>query len=313
MNHFLLTINAIVPMFLLVGAGFVSRTAGIISREEVPQVNKLAYRVFLPCMLFYSIYQSDLNSVFRMDAILFAALGFFFVAFVSVLSCDRLVKQQEHKGVIAQSLYRSNFLILGLPIAAALLPDNELGLVTILMALMGPLFNVTSVVVLERYSSVKTDKKEMLLAVLKNPLIVGTILGLLTQLVRLRLPALLEGVLLSLGSVASPLQLFLLGAFFRFEGLKRYLKPLIVVTILKLCVIPGLLLGTAALIGFRGAAFVGILGAFASPTAVNSFTMVQQMECGDAELAGDLVVVTTAFSLFSFFVWVLLFKTLGMF
>lgn len=300
-------------MFLLIGAGFVSRTAGILSREEVPQVNKLAYRVFLPCMLFCSIYQTDLRSLFRVDVILFAALGFLLVAFFSVFSCERLVKQREHRGVIAQSIYRSNFLILGLPIAAALLPDNELGLVTILMALMGPLFNVTSVVVLERYSSVRTDKKGMLLAVLKNPLIIGTVLGILAQLVRLRLPALLEGVLLSLGRVASPLQLFLLGAFFRFEGLKKYLRPLIAVTILKLCVIPGLLLSMAALIGFRGAAFVGILGAFASPTAVNSFTMVQQMKCGDAELAGDLVIVTTVFSLFSFFVWVLLFKTLGVF
>ena len=46
---------------------------------------------------------------------------------------------------------------------------------------------------------------------------------------------------------------------------------------------------------------------------MNSFTMVQQMQCGDAELAGDIVVITTLVSIFSFFIWILVFKTLGMF
>ena len=51
---------------------------------------------------------------------------------------------------------------------------------------------------------------------------------------------------------------------------------------------------------------------FASPTAVNSFTMAQQMG-GDAELAGDIVVVTSAVSMLTMFLWVFLFKSLGMF
>ena len=67
-----------------------------------------------------------------------------------------------------------------------------------------------------------------------------------------------------------------------------------------------------ALLGFRDAAFVSLLGVFASPTAVNSFTMAQQMG-GDAELAGDTVVVTSAVSMLTMFLWVFLFKSLGMF
>ena len=62
----------------------------------------------------------------------------------------------------------------------------------------------------------------------------------------------------------------------------------------------------------RDAAFVSLLGVFASPTAVNSFTMAQQMG-GDAELAGDTVVVTSAVSMATMFLWVFLFKSLGMF
>ena len=57
---------------------------------------------------------------------------------------------------------------------------------------------------------------------------------------------------------------------------------------------------------------MSLLGVFASPTAVNSFTMAQQMG-GDAELAGDIVVVTSAVSMLTMFLWVFLFKSLGMF
>ena len=72
------------------------------------------------------------------------------------------------------------------------------------------------------------------------------------------------------------------------------------------------LAGLGALLGFRGVAFVSLIGIFASPTAVNSFTMAQQMG-GDAELAGDIVVTTSAASILTMFFWIFLFKSLGMF
>ena len=68
----------------------------------------------------------------------------------------------------------------------------------------------------------------------------------------------------------------------------------------------------AALLGFRGVEFVSLLGIFASPTAINSFTMAQQMG-GDEELAGDIVIVTSAASAFTFCGWIFLFKSLGIF
>ena len=77
--------------------------------------------------------------------------------------------------------------------------------------------------------------------------------------------------------------------------------------------IAALVLGLAAALGFRDAEFVGLLGAFGAPTAVNSFTMVQQMHCGDEELAGDIVVATSLVSILSFFIWILVFKSLGVF
>ena len=191
-------------------------------------------------------------------------------------------------------------------------PD-QLGAVTVLIAVVVPLFNFLSVYVLERFRGGNVHYGQVFLEVVKNPLIVSSLLGILFQLLGIRLPKLLEQTVSSLSVIASPLQLFLLGAFFRFDGLGRYARPLAAVTAVKLFVTPAILLGTAALLGIRGGDFVGLIGIFASPTAVNSFTMVQQMNCGDAELAGDIVVMTSAVSILSFFLWILLFKTLGVF
>jgi len=136
--------------------------------------------------------------------------------------------------------------------------------------------------------------------------------GILTLVAGIRLPHILEQTIQSVSAIASPLQLFLLGAFFQFSGLKTYRRELVTVSIAKLIVSPGLFLGLGALLGFRGVAFVSLIGIFASPTAVNSFTMAQQMG-GDAELAGDIVVTTSAASILTMFFWIFLFKSLGMF
>ena len=309
----MLSANAVLPMFMLLAAGFLSQKAGVLTREDVPRFNKVAFRIFLPCLLFYNIYCSDLSAAVKPGLIIYAVCGVLLVFAAAYLSVQHLVRREDWKGVIAQGIFRSNFVIMGIPIAQALVGADQLGAVTVLIAVVVPLFNFLSVYVLERFRGGNVNVRKVLLEVAKNPLIISSLLGILCQLLGIRLPHLLEQTVSSLSVIASPLQLFLLGAFFRFDGLGRYLKPLTAVTTVKLFVTPAVLLGTAALLGIRGGDFVGLIGIFASPTAVNSFTMVQQMDCGDAELAGDIVVMTSAVSILSFFLWILIFKTFGIF
>ena len=309
----MLSANAVLPMFLLLAAGFLSQKAGVLTREDVPRFNKVAFRIFLPCLLFYNIYCSDLSAAVKPGLIVYAVCGVLLVFTAAYVAVKHLVPREDWKGVIAQGIFRSNFVIMGIPIALALVGADQLGAVTVLIAVVVPLFNFLSVYVLERFRGGTVNVRKVLLEVAKNPLIVSSLLGILCQLLGLRLPGLLEQTVSSLSVIASPLQLFLLGAFFRFDGLGRYVRPLAAVTAVKLFVTPAVLLGTAAMLGIRGGDFVGLIGIFASPTAVNSFTMVQQMDCGDAELAGDIVVTTSAVSILSFFLWILVFKTLGVF
>ena len=196
--------------------------------------------------------------------------------------------------------------------ATALLGADQLGTISIMIAIVVPIFNMLAIIVLEVFRGQRPKPLHVLGQIVKNPLVIASALGILTLAAGIRLPHILEQTIQNVSAIASPLQLFLLGAFFQFSGIRRYVRELTAVVAAKLIVFPALFLGLGALLGFRDAAFVSLLGVFASPTAVNSFTMAQQMG-GDAALAGNIVVWTGALCTFTLFGWSLLFKTLGMF
>lgn len=312
MEELRLSANAVLPVFLMMAAGYLARELRVLERGDVGKMNRVAFRVFLPCLLFYNVYRSDLSSAVNGALIAYAVGGVLAVFAVAYTAVVRFEPLNERRGVLIQGIFRSNYVILGLPIAQALLSEGDLGPVSVLIAIVVPLFNVLAVFVLERFRGGSVKPGEVLLQMLKNPLVISSALGILALVLGLKLPSVLEKTVSGLGAVATPLQLFLLGAFFRFEGLGRYAKALTAVTGVKLVVTPAVFLSLAAALGFRGAEFVALLGIFASPTAVNSFTMAQQMG-GDAELAGDIVVSTSVFSAVTMFLWIFAFKTLGVF
>lgn len=308
----MISANAVLPMCLVMALGYGTRRLGWIRREEISAINKIAFRIFLPCLLYYNVYCSDLSGSF--DPLLMAyAVGGVLLTFGLSLGYTLLTeKLPERRGVMIQGMFRSNYVIMGIPVATALLGADQLGTVSILIAVVVPLFNMLSVVVLEVFRGQKPKPLHILGQIAKNPLVIGSVLGILTLAAGIRLPHILEQTIQNISAIASPLQLFLLGAFFQFSGLKTYRRELMTVSAAKLIVAPGLFLGLGALLGFRGVAFVSLFGVFASPTAVNSFTMAQQMG-GDAELAGDIVVTTSAVSIPTMFLWIFLFKSLGVF
>ena len=71
------------------------------------------------------------------------------------------------------------------------------------------------------------------------------------------------------------------------------------------------MLTLGALLGYRGDTLVPILAIFGAPIAVSSYTMAEQMD-GDGELAASLVVLTTAFSILTMFLFIFALKQLGL-
>ena len=304
--------HAIVPLFLIIAVGYTVKRLGWIGPEEVRRFNKVTFYTFMPVMLFYNIYTSDFSQAVRLPYALFvvgAALGMVAVSFAVTLLAE---KMPERRGVMIQAAFRSNFVLLGLPIAAELLPEGNLGVTALMVAIVVPIYNMMSVVVLEYFRGGKPRAGEVLLAVIRNPLIIASIVGLLMKVLHITLPEVLVSFAGKMNSAATPLILLLLGASFETREIARYKKELLVCVGLRLVVFPGALLTLSMLMGLRDIEFVTVLAMTAAPTAVNSFNMAQQLG-GDSQLAGSAVVVSTAASFFTLFVWITLFKQLGMF
>lgn len=155
MENLIISVHAILPMFLVMALGYGARCLGWIRREEILNINRIAFRIFLPCLLFYNVYCSDLSGSF--DPLLIAyAVGGVLLSFALALGYTLLTeKLPERRGVMIQGMFRSNYVIMGIPVATALLGADQLGTVSILIAIIVPIFNMMSIIVLEVFRGQK--------------------------------------------------------------------------------------------------------------------------------------------------------------
>lgn len=312
MNIFIVCLEAILPVFITMLIGYAARRGGLMSESDVRRFNAVNFKSFMPVMLFESIYRSDLETAVDPALIAFSVVS----ALVMLALCIGFVmlteKDNARRGVMIQGLYRSNFVLVGIPVADALMQGGDISVVSVQLAVVVPIFNVAAVLILEGFGGKKPSIGHLLIDVAKNPLIIASVLGIAFLALDIRLPQILTTVVEDMSDVAGPLALFTLGAFFRFDGLGKYKKQLAIVCTGRLIVIPGIFLTAAFLLGFRGAGFAGIMALFASCSAIASYIMASEMG-GDAELAGNIVICTSFLCSFTLYLWAVLFMSLGAF
>lgn len=312
MNIFLVCLEAVLPVFLTMLLGCAARYMGIMGEKDVSRFNAVNFKTFMPLMLFESIYSSDLETAVNPALIAFSVVAVLLMIGGSLAFVLLTEKEDAKRGVMIQGLYRSNFVLVGIPVADALMQGGDISVVAVQLAVVVPIFNVAAVIILEGFGGKKPSLGHLLLDVAKNPLIISSALGLLFLVLDIRLPSILSTVVEDMANVAGPLALFTLGAFFRIGSFGKYKKELFAVCTGRLIVIPGIFLTAGFLLGFRGAEFSGIMALFSSCSAIASYIMAEQMG-GDAELAGNIVICTSFLCSFSMYLWAVLFMSLGAF
>ena len=303
MDSFLMAGQVILPLLILMLLGVFLRKTGLMDVATYKKLNTLIFKVFLPPLIFYNVYKSELEVAFDGKLILFSVLSVLALFFVLVLLVPMLEKDNKRRGAIIQGIFRSNFVIFGVPLTTALMGDAAAGKVAVVVAFVVPLFNFLAVISLEVFRHGKPDIKKILKGIVTNPLILASLLGILTTAIGLKLPRVLETAVSDVAKIATPLALIVLGASLDFELLKANSIRVLLVTAARLVFVPLVFLGIAILLGFRGVDIAILLSVFASPTAVSSYAMAQQMGADDA-LAGQIVASTTAFCVFTVFLFV---------
>lgn len=312
MENLILSLNTVVPLFLLMMLGYFLKRIKLMPENILTQLNKLVFNVFLAASLFYNIYTTKLEDAWSTNAVVYIVVSVVLIFLLLLLIVPRFEKDKRKASVMIQSVYRSNIIVLGIPIVNELCGEGNGGLMSIIIALVIPMYNIISIFIFAFMGEDKPKISATLLKIAKNPLIIGSLLGILFITTGLKLPYILEKSVSSVASVSTPLALIVLGGFFDFKKLSGNVKQLVFSISARLVFVPLIFLGTAILLGFRDSDLITMLATFCSPSAVTSFTMAKQMGA-DADLAAQTVVLGTLFSIATMFLWIFSLKQFGLF
>lgn len=311
MNSLYLSFSVVFPLFIMMTLGYILRVINIFNDDFVKQLNNLCFKVFLPTILFINVYKSDFDKAFSPKLIIFSMICICISFIGLMLIIPMIQKNNKKRGVMIQGICRSNFILFGIPMTASLFGDENTSTTAILIAFIVPLLNVLSVVALETYGSeTKTSISKILKQVIKNPLIIASFIAFIFVFTGIKLPEVVDKSITDISKIATPLSLILLGGTFTFTSLNHSIKELIISVIGKLILIPLIFIPICILMGFRDLELIALFAMIASPTAVSSYTMAQNMN-GDHELAGQIVVMTSICSILTIFIWISVLSQFG--
>ena len=299
--------RALAPIYILLLIGYFCRRTGLVRGEDQPRMNSFGFTVFLPLNIFYNIYTSDFDFSVGGKTVLFVLLALVAVYFLNVLTIPHLPLARNRVGVVIQAITRGNAAILGVPIIAILYPEAK-ALMSLVVAVAVPIYNISSIVTLEIFNGRKPKIGEILLKIATNPLIIGSVLGIVFKLLSIPMSGFLLDTVKTLSGASTPFLVITLGVFMRFK--MRVDRTILLPLLGRLVLMPLLVLSAAYLLGFKGASFACILVLFITPTAVASFATVQKLG-GDAELAGNTVILSSVLAFFTMLLWIALSMGLG--
>ncbi|MEG2570760.1 MAG: AEC family transporter [Clostridia bacterium] len=312
MSDVLFSFNAVAPIFILVALGFLLTKLKVWNDDFLKLANRVCFTVFLPVMLFYNIYKSDFSRVWSPRLIGFIIIAVTVLFAISCLIVPRFTKDGGRRGAIIQALFRGNYLLLGVPICQSMFGDAGGAAAAVAAAFIIPYFNILATVVLSIYSrDTKISLRAVILKIIKNPLIIASVLGMLAVAVGLSLPTVIDTVLLDIRGIGTPLSLLILGGDFKLRELRGNLKPIIATSAARLILVPAVMLTAAYALGFRGVELGVLVSVFGTPVAVSSYVMTHEMR-GDYVLAGQLIVATTFGAMFTTFLFVYALRAFGL-
>ena len=248
MESLRIALEIVLPLFLLLAVGYCIKLTGIMNETSVRQTNNMIFKVFLPLLVFFNIYKTDLTSSFDMSLLLFAVVGVLLQFIISLCLVILLEHDNARRGVMLQGMFRSNFVLFGIPISTALFGDSAAGLASILIAVIIPLYNMLAVISLESFNGKKPSLWKILVGILTNPLIIASAAGILFVVLHIPLPTVLYKTVSDLSIIATPLAFVILGASFSFGETGRCVRDLCITLGAKLVAYPLLFIALGTLI-----------------------------------------------------------------
>ncbi|SDB58271.1 AEC family transporter [Butyrivibrio sp. INlla16] len=328
MENLVFSLNATLPIFFLMTLGNVFKRLGIIDDNAAAFMNKFVFEVALPVLLFSDLAKQDFIGTWNPGFVLFC----FVTTIVSILFISLLsrifVKTPSRRGEFLQGAYRSSAALLGIAFIHSIYGESSSGMAPLMILGSVPLYNIFAVIILTvtapedenvsadsknvEHSSAGNNKllKKTVLGIIKNPIILGILTGLIWSVCKLPVPKIMDTVVSDVGALATPLGLMSMGATFDYRKALQNVKPALVASFIKLFLLVMIFMPVAIRLGFAGEQLVAILVMLGSATTVSCYIMAKNMG-HEGTLSSSIIMITTFGCSFSLTFWLFVLKTLG--
>lgn len=313
MENLIFSLNATIPIFLMMLLGMLFRKLGWMDEVFAAKMNKFVFLVPLPVLLFEQLATVDFSEVWDIKFILFCfvvtAISITISTLISLLWKDRSIK-----GEFIQATYRSSAALLGIAFIQNIY--GTVGMAPLMIIGSVPLYNVMAVVVLSFFkpgnnSFDKVLVKKTLKGIVTNPIIIGIVAGFVWSALKLPMPSILHKTVSSIGATATPMGLMSMGATFEMKRATSKMKPTLVAVFMKLIGFCAIFLPVAAMLGFRNEQLIAILVMLGSATTVSCFVMARNMG-HEGTLSSGVIMMTTLLSAFTLTMWLDVLRSFGL-
>lgn len=311
MSNFIYSLNATLPIFLLIILGKVLYKCRIIGKDFTTATDRYVFYVALPALVFKDLTENEIGSRFDSGYVLFCFLSTLISILIIWGLTELFMKEENQKGAFIQASYRSSAALLGLAFIDNMYDGAGMAPLMIIGAV--PLFNIFAVIILTvkgDNGSSRPDLKTTLINICKNPILIGILAALPFAFFDLQFPAPINKGISYLAGTASPLALLSIGAGFEGRKAIKKIKPTLWAAFIKLFALCALFLPLAVFLGYRNQELVGILIMLGSPSTVSCYIMAKNTKNDDV-LTSSIIVLTTLLSSISLTMWIYLLHSMG--
>lgn len=312
MENLIFSLNAVVPLFLIMMLGLVLKRRGFIDDVFVESGTKVCFYVALPCLLFLNIIKSDISEAFDAPLTILCVGGTLICVILLRLFTPFFIKNAASRGAFIQVCFHSNNVLLGLPFIFNLVGAPGIAKTSTILPFLVPLFNVLAVLVLaENQPSGNNMPRLLFKRIATNPLIITALLAVGCSFLPWQLPLLLERPLGYMSDMAMPLALFTLGASLHLGGEPQAMRLVFSASLIKLIIMPLIAVLIAYRLAFDPVQMAVTLAIFAGPPAISCFPMAFQMG-SDHHLTSLIIVLGTGLSAVTMFGFVYVLRIIGL-
>ncbi len=312
----------ILPDFSVILFGALLVNCFHFERSFWDKAENLVFYVLFPPLLFNSVSGSHLTPS-AAGLFLASAVGAMLLAVVLAWCVRYIVKDDDwtHASVF-QCGFRFNTYI-GFAVCSRLYGQEGMSLMALLIAFWVPISNTIAVSVLANAvakkeaseggaAAGKTESTAMktLKAVVKNPLIIATVAGLIVNVSGVTVPGVVHGFFKNLGNASLAMGLLCIGAGLRMNDFKKHIALISVSCLDRLVAVPLIAWAVSTIMGLSPVE-TGVAMVFAAlPTAQSCYVMTASMR-GNATAVANVTTAQTLFAMASIPAWIALLLTMG--